>query len=91
VIVDLHSGCELTQYRDSDKHEIDFLLKGDNDRLVGIEVKSGTACSDDFKHLKWFASRFKIERFTGIVLYSGSKVMRFGNGMYAVPLSALAL
>ena len=87
----MHSGSELTQYRDNDKHEIDFLVKGDSGRLVGIEVKSGTACADDFKHMKWFVSRFKIERFTGIVLYSGSKVMSFGNGMYAVPLSALAL
>lgn len=91
TLVDLHSGFELTQYRDNDKHEIDFLVKGDSGRLVGIEVKSGTACADDFKHMKWFVSRFKIERITGIVLYSGSKVMSFGNGMYAVPLSALAL
>ena len=91
TLADMHPGCELTQYRDNDKREIDFLVKGDNGRLVGIEVKSGTACADDFKHMRWFASRFKIESFTGIVLYSGNEVMSFGNGMYAVPLSALAL
>ena len=86
----MHSGYELTQYRDSDKHEIDFLVNGTNDELLGIEVKAGTVGAGDFKHMKWFASRFAEKRFTGIVLYSGAEVLSFGGGMYAVPLIALA-
>ena len=90
ALADMHAGYELTQYRDSDKREIDFLVKGTNGELLGVEVKSGTVGAGDFKHMKWFASRFAKERFTGIVLYSGKDVLSFGGGMYAVPLIALA-
>ena len=90
-LVDLHPGYELTHYRDSDRREIDFLVKGKDDELVGIEVKSGTVGAGDFKHLKWFASHLARRRFTGIVLYSGKDALSFGNDMYAVPLSALAV
>ena len=41
----------------------------------------------DFKNMKWFKSKFKIERFIGIVLYTGSDVLGFGNHMYAVPFA----
>ena len=91
AIVDLNLEYELTQYRDSDKHEIDFVVKNGKGSLLGIEVKSGTVGAADFKHLKWFASQFARHDFTGIVLYSGSEVLSFGGGMYAVPLGALAL
>ncbi len=90
ALVDMHPDYELTQYRDSDKREIDFLVKGEDGELLGIEVKSGTAGDDDFKHLKWFSSHLARRRFTGIVLYSGRDVLSFGDGMFAVPLSALA-
>ena len=30
-------------------------------------------------------------RFTGVVLYSGEHVLRFGEGFYAVPFSALGI
>ena len=37
--------------------------------------------------MKWFKSKFKIDRFIGIVLYTGSDVLGFGNHMYAVPFA----
>ena len=36
-----------------------------------------------------FAENIAKTPFTGIVLYSGNKTLRFGNGFYAVPLAAL--
>ncbi len=90
ALVDMHPDYELTQYRDSDKREIDFVIQGENDELLGIEVKSGTVGDGDFKHLRWFSSHMARPRFTGIVLYSGRDVLSFGDGMFAVPLSALA-
>lgn len=91
ALVDMWPEYELTQYRDSDKREIDFLVKGADGQLLGIEVKSGTVGEGDFKHLKWFASHLARSRFTGVVLYSGRDVLSFGNDMFAVPLSALAI
>ena len=91
ALVDMWPEYELAQYRDSDKREIDFLVKGADGQLLGIEVKSGTVGEGDFKHLKWFATHLARSRFTGVVLYSGRDVLSFGNDMFAVPLSALAI
>ena len=57
--------------------------------MIGVEVKAGQASLEDFKHLKWFASNIAKTEFTGVVLYSGSNTLRFGDGFYAVPFSAL--
>ena len=62
---------------------------GDLTLGLGVEVKAGTVSQDDFAHLKWFAANLAKIPFTGIVLYSGKDVLRFGEGFYAVPLSAL--
>lgn len=40
---------------------------------------------------KRFAENLAPAGFTGIVLYSGSQTLRFGEGFYAVPLAALGL
>ena len=82
-------GYAISQYRDMKKREIDFLVEHPGGSLLGIEVKAGAASLSDFKHLKWFAANAAPGEFTGIVLYSGSNVLRFGEGFYAVPLSAL--
>ena len=58
--------------------------------MLGVEVKAGGMVGqDDFKHLKWFAANLAKSRFTGVVLYAGPDVLRFGEGFYAVPLAAL--
>ena len=80
----------ITQYRDKDKREIDFVIENEKDEILGIEVKAGSASDDDFKNLKWFAKNLAKHPFTGIVLYSGEHVLRFGEGFYAVPLASLA-
>ena len=89
-LLDLSPEYELTQYRDSDKREIDFLIERDDGAILGIEVKAGKADSSDFRHLKWFASNMAKGAFVGVVLYSGVEVLPFGDNLFAVPLSALA-
>ena len=90
VLAERDSGCQITHYRDSEKREIDFLVENEHGAYLGVEVKAGSSvASADFKHLKWFASNLCKTPFTGIVLYSGRHVLRFGHGFYAVPLSAL--
>ena len=90
-LADLGYDYEISQYRDSKKREIDFIVERPDGAMLGIEVKSGSSFgAEDFKHLKWFAANLAKERqFTGIVLYSGEQTLRFGEGFYAVPLAAL--
>lgn len=88
-LADVSDGYSISQYRDTKKREIDFLVERSDGAVLGIEVKAGGASSDDFRHLKWFGENLARDVFTGIVLYSGKDVLRFGEGYYAVPLSAL--
>ena len=87
--VDLEGRYRLYHYRDEDGREVDFILSDGEGRLLGIEVKSGSAVrSDDFKHLDWFRSRFS-PGMVCIVLYTGDIVLSFGAKRYAVPFSSL--
>ena len=81
----------LSHYRDRERREIDFIVENEDGALVGIEVKAGSVISnDDFKHLRWFKEHLAMEKpFTGVVLYSGSHCIPFGNGFWAIPLHAL--
>ena len=88
-MVDRNISLKLTQYRDSDKHEIDFMIENPYGELLGIEVKAGSVSPEDFQHQRWFARTLAKSKFTGIVLYSGNITLGFGDGFYAVPLRAL--
>lgn len=92
VLADTEDGdYEIFHYRDKLKREIDFIVTDESGAILGIEVKSGGMVgANDFRHLKWFAANLAKEHsFTGIVLYAGPDVLRFGEGFYAVPLAAL--
>ena len=59
-------------------------------RLVGIEVQSGaTVTVDDFKGLKALAVDAGKRWVRGIILYSGSELLPFGENLVAMPISAL--
>lgn len=89
--VDLSSDYSLYQYRDIDKREIDFIVEDADGNLAGVEVKAGSGVGkNDFRHLAWFRDHLARERkFVGIVLYTGSETLSFGDGMLAVPMSVL--
>ena len=81
---------EITQYRDSNKREVDFVVERSDGAILGIEVKAGSSFgAEDFRHLKWFAANMAKGDFTGVILYSGSHTLCFGDGFYAVPLASL--
>lgn len=77
---------ELFYYRTKDKKEIDFIVKQQN-KILAIELKSAYSVrKSDFKHIIDFQERSSRDIF-GIVLYSGDKVVGFGDKLYAVPLA----
>jgi uncharacterized protein len=80
----------LSHYRDKDQVEVDFVLEDSMRQLIGIEVKAAaTVLPQDFKGLKRLQAQAGDNFITGIVLYDGTKALPFGDGLWAVPLSAL--
>ena len=92
ALADVAGGYEITQYRDSDRRELDFLVENEVGAMLGVEVKAGSSIGDsDFKYLRWFKDNLAKGQFIGIVLHSGKEVARFGKDLYAVPLGVLSL
>lgn len=87
---ELEQRCRLFHYRDRDDHEVDFVIERGTE-LVGIEVKASTSVGPaDFRHLRYLKERSTQRKFRrGIVLYTGSQVLSYGDDMYAVPFSVL--
>lgn len=78
-------------YRDGEQREIDFLIEDEEGGFIGIEVKAGlTVRAGDFRHMRWFRENLAGSRpFTGVILYAGTDVLPFGDGMIVAPASAL--
>jgi len=83
----------IYHFRDKRKNEVDIVLEQENNRLIGIEVKaSSTIRSGDFKGLQKFAELTGNQFKCGLVFYTGSRLLPFGDGnrpYFAVPLSIL--
>jgi predicted AAA+ superfamily ATPase len=104
VVLECFVGMELTKQlsaastRASLRHmrtaagaEVDFVLEGADGRVAGIEVKaSATVRAEAFKHLKRMRDRIGDERFArGVILYTGSERLPFGERLEAWPLATL--
>jgi len=83
----------IYHFRDKRKNEVDIVLEQEDNRLIGIEVKaSSTIRSNDFKGLHKFAELTGNQFKCGLVFYTGSRLLPFGDGnrpYFAVPLSIL--
>ncbi|MEV4277791.1 ATP-binding protein [Actinoplanes xinjiangensis] len=81
---------DLYHYRDQNKVEVDVILENRQRQVVAIEVKAAsTVRSDDFAGLRRIADRLGDDLIAGIVLYTGTSTLPFGDRMRAVPISAL--
>jgi hypothetical protein len=86
----LERQVSFYHYRDKDKVEVDCIIENADQECFAIEVKaSATVTASDFKGLRRFkdvaGNRFKM----GVLLYCGEMTLPFGDGLYAVPVSAL--
>lgn len=81
---------EIFHYRSRDGKEIDIILEDRQGRIAGIEVKSAsTVKSDDFKGIRFLKEAVGGELVSGIVFYTGDKIIPFGSNLYAIPVSSL--
>lgn len=92
--VDLDAAYSLYQYRDRRGKEIDFIVEREDDAIIGIEVKAGHNVSqNDFAPQYWFRDNIikGKKTYIGYVIYAGENVLRFGDGMTAIPIASLWL
>lgn len=82
--------ASIWHFRENENREIDFILEGPGGAVVAIEVKATTSPgADSAKHLRWLRGRLG-ERFAaGVVLHLGQRASSFGDGIHALPVSAL--
>lgn len=77
-------------FRDKDGYEVDLVIQQDGRRFTGIEIKAASTVTErDFRGLRRFRETVGKGFNSGAVLYDGEHLLPFGEGMYAVPLSAL--
>jgi predicted AAA+ superfamily ATPase len=82
--------AELSHYRDQARYEVDAVLENRSGHVVGIEVKAATTVGpDDFRGLRRLADRLGDDFIAGIVLYTGTSTLPFGDKLRAMPVSAL--
>ncbi len=70
--------------------KVDFLIENARGLLLGVEVKaSATVEESDFRHLRaageWLGARWA----GGVVLYTGTTLLSFGERLWALTLSCL--
>ena len=83
-------SLRLYHYRDRDQYEVDALLEDNAGNVVGIEVKaSETVRGDDFRGIRLLQRRLGDRFRAGFVLHCGTDSHSFGEGLTALPVSAL--
>lgn len=77
-------------YRDRDGFEVDIVIERGGVAVAGIEVKAAASVTDtDFRGLRKLRDTARREFATGVVLYDGASVVRFGDNLFAIPLRIL--
>lgn len=80
----------LHHYRDKDQDEVDIIVENEQGALVGIEVKaSATVRASDFKGMRKLLDICGEDLKLGVILYDGTKVVPFGDRLFAAPMSCL--
>ena len=83
------TGLDISHFRTSDQKEVDFVLEKDN-KVIGIEVKLNSNPNvNDFNGLKLLKEAVKNRFKLGVVIYTGTEMVPFGEDFWAVPVCYL--
>ncbi len=84
------AAASLLHFRDRDGREVDIVLEGADRAVAGVEVKAtSTVRAADFNGLMFLRDQVG-KRFTlGVVLYTGTTPLPFGDRLWALPYSSL--
>lgn len=80
----------IHHFRDTHGREVDLVLENRQREIVGIEVKAAaTVTASDFKGLEFLKDKAGKRFVAGIVLYTGTRAVPFGDRLWALPISTL--
>ncbi|MBP9791812.1 MAG: ATP-binding protein [Rickettsiales bacterium] len=86
----VNKGLKLYHFRTSDNKEVDFVIEKPDGKLVGIEVKNRESVNHkDFEGLSALKTATKTDFVCGVILYRGKDIVPFGEGLWAIPISAI--
>jgi len=84
------SQPSLFHWRRPSRQDVDIVLETRSGDVVGVEVKSASSVNlADFRGLRALQEALDSRFVRGVLFYSGETILPFGEGLYAVPLSAL--
>ena len=85
-----NARAKLYHYRTASKQEVDFLLEGENQKVVAIEVKSKDNISkNDFRHIQALQNEISRNFHLGLIVYRGKNAIPFGKRLWAIPFNLL--
>ncbi|MCV7145785.1 ATP-binding protein [Mycobacterium riyadhense] len=71
------------------RREIDIVAELGGRRVIGIEVKAGTATRTDARHLGWLRDEYDDRFLAGVILHTGTHLYELGDRITAAPIAAL--
>lgn len=77
-------------YRDRDGAEVDCVLEAADGRVAAVEMKLALSVNEaDLRHLRMLRDRVGARFMAGVLVYSGSQALSFGDRLMALPASAM--
>lgn len=81
---------KLYHFRSQTGQEVDVVIEGGARRVVGIEIKlSASPSFKDFAGLKVLREHLGAKFVSGLLIYTGTEIVPFGDRLFAIPVSAL--
>jgi predicted AAA+ superfamily ATPase len=81
---------DFYHYRDTRQREVDIVIENDCGEVLLIEVKaSSTVVASDFSAIKYLLEKHPDRIVRGLVIYTGNKVLPFGDKLLALPAQCL--
>lgn len=84
------SDARLFHFRDRNGLEVDLVLEDGSRAVAGIEVKATrTLTGAQFRGLETMREKLGKRFSLGVLLYTGREALKFGDRLWALPLSSL--
>ena len=83
-------GFSAHHYRDKDGKEVDLVLELRGGKVIAIEIKAASSFSrKDFAGMKALRDMLGNRFQCGVLLYTGSEILPFGDRLYCAPASSI--
>lgn len=80
----------MYHYRDRSGPEVDLVLEAADGRIVACEVKAAQdASAANFRWLEYLREKSGPSFIAGVLFHAGERVIRYGDRLWAVPISSL--